>query len=169
MAFVPFQFTRNEVAADDPASLAVDDDQIEHFSSRKKGDAGRVHLPHHRLIGAEQQLLPGLSARVKRTRDLSAPERSVVQHPAVLPGKRHPLSDALVDDVDAELGEPIHVRFAGSVVASLDRVVEQAVHAVPVVPIVLCRVDAALGGNAVRPPWAVVDEECRNVVAQFAE
>ena len=70
------------------------------------------HLPHQRLIRAEQQLLAGLPARVERSRHLRAAERAIVQQPAVLARERHALGDALVDDVHAELRQPVDVRLA---------------------------------------------------------
>ena len=69
-------------------------------------------LPHHRLVGAEQQLLAGLAARVERARHLRAAERPVVEQAAVLARERHALRDALVDDVDAQLRQPVDVGFA---------------------------------------------------------
>ena len=126
-------------------------------------------LPHHRLIGAEQQLLAGLAARVERPRDLRAAERPVVEQPAVLARERHALRDALVDDVDAQLRQPVDVGLARAVVAALDRVVEQPLDAVAVVLVVLRGVDAALRGDAVRAARAVVDAEAHDVVAELAE
>ena len=116
-----------------------------------------------------QQLLAGLAARVEGARDLRAAERSVVEQAAVLARERHALRDALVDDVDAQLREPVDVGFARAVVAALDRVVEEAVDAVAVVLVVLRGVDAALRGDAVRAPRAVLDAEVEDVVAQLAE
>ena len=97
---------------DDAARLAVDDDQVEHLAAREQRDRARVDLPHHRLVGAEQQLLAGLAARVERARHLRAAERAVVEQAAVLARERHALRDALVDDVDAQLREPVDVGFA---------------------------------------------------------
>ena len=114
-------------------------------------DGAELHLAHQRLVGAEQQLLAGLAAGVERARHLRAAERAVVEQAAVLAGERHALRDALVDDVDAHLGEPVHVGLAGAEVAALHRVVEEAVDAVAVVLVVLRRVDAALRGDGVRP------------------
>ena len=126
-------------------------------------------LPHHRLVGAEQQLLTGLPARVERAGYLGATERPVVEQPAVLARERHALRDALVDDVDAQLREPVDVRLARPVVATLDRVVEEPLDAVAVVLVVLRGVDAALGGDAVRATRAVLDAEAEDVVAQLAK
>ena len=101
-----------------------------------------------RLVRAEQQLLAGLAARVEGARDLRAAERAVGEQAAVLARERHALRHALVDDVDADLRQPVDVRLARAEVAALDRVVEQAVDAVAVVLIVLRGVDAALRGDA---------------------
>src|SRR5207248_7488574 len=76
---------------------------------------------------------------------------------------------ALVDDLDADLGEAIDVRLAGAVVAALDRVVEEPVDAVAVVLVVLRRVDAALRGDAVRPAGRVVEREHLDPIAELAE
>src|SRR6266545_2162916 len=166
---VPFQGAGDQVTAHDATRLAVDDDQVEHLAVREHRDGALVDLPHHRLIGAEQQLLSGLAARVERPRDLRAAERSVVEQTAVLARERHTLRHALVDDVHAQLREAEHVRFAGAVVTTFDGVVEQPLDAVAVVLIVLRRVDPALRGDAVGAPRAVVDAEALDVVAQLAK
>ena len=154
---------------DDAARLAVDEDQIEHLAPGEQPDRLRVHLSHQRLVRAEQQLLAGLAARVERARDLRAAERSVVEQAAVFAGERHALRDALIDDVHAQLRQPVDVGFARAIVAALDRVVEQPIDAVAVVLIVLRGVDAALRGDAVRAARAVLDAEVQDVVAQLAE
>ena len=136
---------------------------------RKCLDGALLDLAHHRLIGAEQQLLAGLSARVERPRHLGAAKRSIVEQPAVLTGERHTLRDALVDDVDAQLREAIHVCLARAVVAAFDRVVEEPMDAVAVVLIILGGVDTALRGDAVRAPRTVLDAEAEDVVAELAE
>ena len=166
---VALDFAGREVAADDAARLAVDDDDVEHFAAREQLDRLRVDLPHQRLIGAEEELLARLAARVEGARYLRAAERPVVQQAAVLARERHALGDALVDDVDAQLRQPVDVRLARAVVAALDRVVEEAVDAVAVVLVVLRGVDPALRGDAVRASRAVLDAEAEDVVAELAE
>ena len=128
-----------------------------------------VDLLLQRLIGAEQQLLAGLAPGVERARDLRAAERAVGQQAAVLPRERNALRHALVDDVDADLRQPVDVGLAGAEVAALDRVVEQPVDAVAVVLVVLGRVDAALRRDAVRPPGRVLEAEALHVVAELAQ
>jgi hypothetical protein len=88
---------------------------------------------------------------------------------AVIPGKGDALGHALVDDVVADLRQPIDVGFPGPEIAALDRVVEQPPDAVAVVGVVLGGVDATLGGDAVGAPRAVLDAEGFYVVAQFGQ
>ena len=132
-------------------------------------DRAGIHLAHQRLVGAEQQLLPRLAARVEGARHLRAAERSVVEQAAVLAREGHALRHALVDDLHRQLRQPVDVGLARAVVAALDRVVEQPVDAVAVVAVVLRRVDPALGRDAVRPARAVVDAEDLHLVAELAQ
>jgi hypothetical protein len=159
----------DEVAHDDPAGDAVLDDEVEHLGAGVQLDRPRLHLVHHLLVGPQQQLLAGLATGVERAAHLGATEGPVVQQAAVLPGEGHPLRHHLVDDVHRHLGEPVHVRLAGAEVASLDRVVEEALHRVAVALVVLGGVDPALGRDRVGPPRAVVVREDLDVVALLAE
>jgi hypothetical protein len=89
----------DQVPGDDPAGLVVNDDQIEHLGARVHLDLARRDLPGQRLVGAEQQLLTGLSAGIEGARDLHTAEGAGVEESAVLAGEGHPLGDALVDDL----------------------------------------------------------------------
>ena len=159
----------HQIARDNAARLPVDHHQIEHLGPRVHRHAPRVDLRFQSLIRAQQQLLPRLSPRVKRTGNLRAAERAVRQQPAVLAGKRHALRHALVDDADAVLRQPVHVVLARPEIAALHRVVEQPVNAVAVVLVVLRRVDAALRRDGMRTARAVLEAETLHVVAQFAQ
>ena len=130
--------------------------------------AGR-DLAHHRLVGAEQQLLAGLAARVERARDLRAAERAVVEQPAVLARERHALRGRLVDDLVRHLREPVDVGLARAEVAALDRVVEEPEDRVAVVAVVLGGVDPALRGDRVRAPRRVVEREDVDLVAELGQ
>ena len=152
-----------------PARPPVHDDQVQHLRTVVHCHLAGVDLPRQRLIRAEQELLPRLTPRIERARNLRAAKRAVVQRARILPRKRHALRHALVDDVVAHLRQPVHVRFPGAEIAALDRVVEQPVHAVAVVAIVLRRVDAALRRHAVRAPRAVLVCETIYVVAHLAQ
>ena len=104
----------DQVARHDAARPAVDDDEVEHLGARKHRHAALRDLLLERLIRAEQQLLPRLAARVERARHLRAAERAVGEQAAVLARERHALRHALVDDVDADLREPVDVRLRAS-------------------------------------------------------
>ena len=114
-------------------------------------------------------MLAGLTACVESSRYLGAPEAPVRQIPGIFTGERDALGDALVDDVDADLGEPVDIAFARAEVAAFDRVVEQAVHAIAVVLVILGGIDPALGGNAVGAAWAVLNTERFDVVTELTK
>src|SRR5204862_141469 len=87
----------------------------------------------------------------------------------VLAREGHALGHALVDDVHADLGQPVDVALARAEVAALHGVVEEPVDAVPVVLVVLGRVDPVLGGDGVRAPRAVLVAEALHVVAELGQ
>jgi hypothetical protein len=96
-------------------------------------------------------------------------EGAVVEEAAVVAREGHALRDALVDDLRADLCQPVHVGLAGAKIAALHRVVEEPVDAVAVVLVVLRGVDATLRGDAVRTPRAVLVAEAVDVVAELGE
>src|SRR5262249_21613475 len=126
-------------------------------------------LPRQGLVRPEHQLLAGLPTAVEGPLELGPAEAAGIEQPAVLPGERHPLGDALVDDVDALFREPVDVGLPAAEVAALHGVVEEPVDAVAVVPVVLGGVDPALGGDAVRPPGRVLIAERQDVVPELRE
>src|SRR3954447_9750255 len=65
--------------------------------------------------------------------------------------------------------ETINVRFTGTKIAAFDRVVEQPINAVPVILIILCRVDAALRGNGMRTPRGVLKTKTFHPIPELAE
>ena len=158
-----------QVAGDDASRLAVDHDQFLHLVPREHLDRAQAHLALQGLVGAQQKLLAGLAAGVEGPRDLGAAERPVRQQAAVFAGERHSLGNALVDDVDRDLGKAVDVGLAGPEVSPLDGVVEQPEDAVAVVLIILGRVDPTLGGDRVGSPRAVLVAEAGNLVAQFRQ
>ena len=151
VARVPLDLAADEVAGHDAARLPVGDDDVEHLAAGKHLHLAGDHLAHQGAVGAEQQLLAGLAAGVEGARQLGAAEGAVGEQTPVLAREGDPLGHALVDDRVADLGQAVDVGLAGAKVPALDGVVEQAPDAVAVVGIVRGRVDAALGGDAVRP------------------
>ncbi len=169
IAHVNFDFAVVERASDDAASLAVDDDEIEHVHAGIHFDGTQTDLTFEGLIGAEKKLLAGLAAGVEGAGDLRAAKGTIVEETAVLTGEGDALSDALVDDVDADLRETVDVGFAGAEVAAFDGVVEEAENAVAVIVIVLGGIDATLRGDGVCAARAVLIAEALDVVAEFPE
>jgi hypothetical protein len=159
----------DHVAGHDAARLAVGDDQLDHLVTAVHRDRPGRDLALERLVGADQQLLTRLAAGVEGALHLDATERTGVQQAAVLACERHALCDALVDDVGADLGEAVDVRLTGAVVAALDRVVEEPLHRVVVVAVVLRGVDATLSGDRVRAAGAVLVTEVEDVVAGLTQ
>ena len=166
---VRFDFSRHEVAGDDPFGVTVDQHEVEHFRLGKHFHRPGGDLAAERLVGAEEKLLAGLAARVKGARNLRAAEGTIREEPAVFARERHTLLDALVDDEVTDFREPIDVGFARAEIAALDRVVEQAENAVAIVLIIFRGVDAALGGDAVGAARAVLVTEALHVVTELAE
>ena len=166
---VGLELAGDQVAHDDAAGAAVDDDQLDHLVAGVGLHRAGGDLALEGLVGADQQLLAGLAAGVEGARDLDAAEGAVVQQAAVLAGERDALGDALVDDVQADLGQPVDVGLARAVVAALDGVVEEPVDRVAVALVVLGRVDAALGGDRVGAARGVLVAERLHHVAGLAE
>src|SRR5207302_737395 len=103
----------DEVARDDAARHAVYDDEVQHLVARVHIHRAEPDLPRERLICAEEQLLPRLAARVEGARDLRAAERAVIEEATVFAREGDALRDALVNDVDADLGESVDICLAG--------------------------------------------------------
>ena len=158
-----------EIANDNTLGMAVDENEVEHFRLR-------IHL--HRALGdlvtkarisPEQKLLARLSTSIKSTGNLGAAERAVVKQSAVFTGERHPLRNTLVDDVVAHLGEAVDIRFAGTEIAALDRVVKKPVSAIAIILVILRSVDATLRGDRVRAARAILIAEALHVVTLLGE
>jgi len=140
-----------------------------HLVARVHRDAAEADLALERLVGPEEELLPRLPARVEGPRHLRAAERAVGEKAAVLARKRNSLRHALIDDVYAQLREPVDVAFARAEIAALDCVVEEPVDAVAVILIILGGVYSALRRDAVCPPRRILEAEALHAVAQLAQ
>src|SRR5205085_7978353 len=134
-----------EIADDDAGGAAVLHDEVQHLAAGEDLDAAGLDLPAQRRVRAKEQLLAGLAPGVEGAGDLRPAEGSRVEEAAVLPGEGDAEGDALVDDVDRQLGKAVDVGLPGPEVPALHRVVEQAVDRVAVSPVVLGGVDATLG------------------------
>ena len=166
---VGFQLAGCHVAGDNATGATIGNDDLNHFVARVFLDRAGCNLTFQRLVGADQELLTCLATRVERTGDLDTTERAVIEQTTVFACERNALCDALVDDVRADLCQTVDVGFAGAVVTTLNRVVEEAVDGVIVVAVVLRSVDTTLRSNRVRATSGVLVEEHVDVVAHFAE
>ena len=159
----------HHVAGDNAARYAVLDDQIEHLVAGVQADRALGNLAMKRLGRRKLQLLAGLSPRVVRPRHLHTAERAGGQLAAVLAGKGSADRVHMVDHPDALLAQPEAVGLPRAEVAALNGVLDEPQDAVVVDLFGPRRVDAALGGDAVRAPWAVVVDEALHVEAQLAK
>ena len=130
----------------------------------------RAHLPH-RAPGRRRAAAAGRSGPGRRTCALTwaPPNERLSSSPPYSRAKGTPWATHWSMMFDAHLGEPVDVRLPGAEVAALHRVVEEAEDGVAVVLVVLRRVDAALGGDGVRPPRGVVEGEHLHAVAELGQ
>ncbi len=166
---VRFDLAGDQIAGDNAAGAPVDHDQVEHLGAREHRHLAAPDLLFERLVGAQQELLAGLAAGIKRTRYLGAAETAIVQVARVFARERNALRHALIDDVEADLRQAVDVGFAGAEIAALHRVVEEPEHAIAVIVIVFGGVDSALRRDAVRAPGRILEAETLHVVAEFGQ
>src|SRR2546430_2159165 len=66
--------TSAQIAGNNSLGVSIDDDDVEHFGLGKHLNGAGGDLAAERLITAKQKLLPSLTARIKRSRNLRAAE-----------------------------------------------------------------------------------------------
>ncbi len=164
MGGVALQFAADEVAGDDAARFAVDDDELHHFVAGVHFHAALGDLAREGRIGTQKQLLAGLALGVEGAAHLHSAKRAVVQQTAVIAGKGNPLSDTLVDDAGRYFGQTVDVGFAAAVVTAFNRVVEEAEGRISVVLVVFCGVDTPLSGDRVRAARRILEAKSFDVV-----
>ena len=145
--------------------MPVDFNKIEHLSPGKQSDRTFIDLPHKRPVGAEKELLTGLSTGIECSRDLSSSERPLCKYSSIFTGERHTLGNALVDDAGADFRKPVNVVFPRPKIAAFDRVVKEPPHAVTVNLVLTRRIDAALSGDTMRSSWRILYTKTLNIVA----
>src|SRR6202035_1847228 len=142
---------------------AVDYNKVQHLTSRVHLDAASGNLLLQRLIRAQEQLLPRLSSRIKSARNLHAAERARIEQSSVFAREGNALGHTLIDDVNADLGQTIYVRFACPEITALHRIVEEAVNAVAIISVIFRGVDAALRGDRMGSARAVLEAKAMHV------
>ena len=160
-------FSRDEVAGDDPLGMPIDENKVEHLRVLVHLHPAKSNLGAQRGIGSEEKLLSGLAPCVEGSGNLGSSKGTVGQLSAVFSGKGYSLGDAFIDDIAADLGEAIDIGLAGAKIPALDGVVKKTPDTVTIVLVVLGGVDAPLGGDAVGAEGAVLKTEAINLVTEF--
>src|ERR1700751_2823468 len=137
--------------------MPIDQNHIEHFSAWKHFDAAKRDLVCQRLIGSKKKLLSSLAAGIEGPRDLCSAERSIGQKSPIFTGKGNSLRNALINDQNADFRQPVNVRFPRTKIAAFNCIIKETKNAVSIVLIIFRRINAALGGDAMRPAWRVLE------------
>ena len=164
-----FQFTGNEVLSNDTAGTSVNEDNVFHFVAGIQFHSAYVHLAAQCRVCTQQQLLSGLTLGIESTGYLGTTERTVVQCTAVFAGERNTLRNALVDNIVGYFSQTVNIGFAGTVVATLYCIVEQTVHRVAVVLVILSGIDTTLCSDGVCTARRVLDAEVEYSETHFAQ
>ena len=166
---IALDFASHHIAHHDTLGVAVDHHQVHHFGAGVHLDVALADFLLHSLVGTQEQLLTGLTAAVEGTLELGTTEGAVVEQTTVFTAEGHALGHALVDDVAGHLSQTVHVGLTGAEVATLHGVVEQTVHRVTVVLIVVSSVDTTLSSDGVSAAGAVLVAEAVHIVAQLSQ
>ena len=127
-------------------------------------DVAFVNLLGQGGIRPEQQLLSGLASTVEGALDEHAAEGAVRQQPAVLSGEGDSLGGRLVDDSRAQFGQSEDVGLTRTKITAFLGIVKKSKDRIAVILVILGRVDASLGGNAVGAPGTVLKTETLDLV-----
>src|SRR5207237_1340760 len=138
-------FASDQVSRDNSFRMPIDDYQVEHLRARKHLHGPKSDLAAKRLVGAEQELLAGLPAGIKGSRNLRPAKRTISEEPAIFASEGHALGDTLINDIHAHLRQPVNIRLARPEITTFDRIVKKPVDTVAVILIIFGSIDAALG------------------------
>ena len=166
---IALDFAGHHIAHHDTLGVAIDHHQVHHFGAGVHLDVALADFLLHGLVGTEEQLLTGLAAAVESTLQLRTTEGAVVEQTAVFATEGHALGHALVDDVAGHLGQAIHIGLTSAEVATLHGVVEQTVHGVTVVLVVVGSVDTTLSSDGVSAAGTVLIAEAVYIVTELSQ
>ena len=125
---ITLNFSGDHVAGNNPACLSVDDHKIEHLVAGMHFYGPLVNLTIQCGICTKQKLLPCLTAGIKGPANQNSSERTVGEGSAVFACKWNSLGHTLVDDIWGDFSQAVNISFTGSVIATLDGIIEKAVH-----------------------------------------
>ena len=166
---IALDLTGHHIAHHDTLGVAVYHYKVHHFSAGVHLDMALTNLLLHGLVAAEQELLAGLTTAIEGTLELRTTEGAVVEQTTVFATEGHALGHALVDDVAGHLGQAIHIGLTSAEVATLHGVVEQTVHGVTVVLVVVGSVDTTLSSDGVSAAGAVLIAEAVHIVTELSQ
>ena len=169
MCTVSLCFSGNDISYNNTPCLAINEDQVQDFQTRIHRNVGETHLPALCLVGAQKQLLTGLSPGIKCSGDECSTERTIVEHPSIFSCKGNTLGNTLVNDIVTYFRQSVHICLSGPVVTTFYCIVEQTVDTVAIIGIVFCCIDTALGSNTVCSSWTVLVTEGFYLKAHFGE
>ena len=116
-----------EITHDDSLGMAVDQDEVEHLSTRIHFHPALVDFLFKRLIATDQQLLTSLATGIECAGNLGTPKGTVVEQTTIFTSEWYALGNALVDDRGRNFGETMDVAFTRAEITTLDGIVKEAV------------------------------------------
>ena len=134
---------------------------------RMDGQQTNFGLPDKCLIGTLQQLLSCLTTGVECSADLYPTERPVAKVAAVFSCKWNSLRNSLVYQSQRAFCHPVHICFSGTEIPAFDSIIKHPPDAVPVIFIILGRIDAPLGSYAMRPSWGFMKSKDLYLKSKF--
>ena len=128
-----------------------------------------MYLLAQRRIGTEQQLLACLTFGIEGTAYLCSTEGTVGQHTSIFTCKGNSLCYTLVDNIVADFCQTVYIGLTGTIVTTLDRIIEQTVYGVTIVLIVLGGIDTSLCSDRVSTTGRILDTEVEHIEAHLAQ
>ena len=107
------------IANNNSLGFTVNQNQIKHFGSRVHLNLACINHSRMGLIGTEKELLTRLAFGIKGSGYQSTTKRPVVQQATIFSRKWNTLRNGLIDDVDTDLCQTVHIGFTGTKVSPL--------------------------------------------------
>ena len=166
---IALNLTGHHITHHNTLSVAINHNKVHHFRARVHLDVPFADFFLHGLVATEQQLLTGLTTAIESTLELRTTEGAVIKQATVFATEGNALSHTLVDNVAGHLSQTVHVGLTGTEVATLHGIIEQAVHGVTVILIVMSSIHATLCSNGVSTTGAILVAEALYIVAELCK
>ena len=166
---VAFYFSSYKVTSDDSTCLTIYDNHVHHLVTVVHIYLTTGDLSVHGRISPQEELLPCLSFGIESTGYEYSTKRTVVEEPAVITSKRHPLSYTLVYDISRDLSQAIYIGLTRAVVTPFYGVVEEAIGRVTISHIVFSGIDTPLCSDRVRTTRRVLVSKSLYIVPKLGK